>query len=154
MIELYLSRNPYYQVNNETFDYYQSFILSQQDMIFREADDLWQRCSQMSHNDVEPPQGNLFTIGEGYMISSLYTCINRQLPAHIQTAVRDTAIDGLKVEHPKEEVILTEQLKPEFIFRLQDNYIAAKKKSMRKQSMSLRRTCHDEEKSSQQFSLD
>lgn len=128
MIELYLSRNPYYQVNNETFDYYQSFILSQQDMIFREADDLWQRCSQMSHNDVEPPQGNLFTIGEGYMISSLYTCINRQLPAHIQTAVRDMAIDGLKVEHPKEEVILTEQLKPEFIFRLQDNYIAAKKK--------------------------
>lgn len=128
MTELYLARNPYYQVNNETFDYYQSFILSQQDMIFRAADDLWQSCLQMSHNDVDPPQGNLFTIGEGYMISSLYTCINRQLPSHIQSVVRDMAIDGLKVEHAKEEVILTEQLRPEFIFRLQDHYIAGKKK--------------------------
>ncbi len=123
----YLSRYPYYQTNNETFDYYQSFISSQQDLIFRQADDLWERCLQMSHNDIDPPQGTHFTIGEGYMISSLYNCINRQIPSYIQSVVRDLTIDRLKVEHPKEEVILTEQVRPEFNFRLQDHYIARKK---------------------------
>lgn len=128
MAILYLEQNPFSQTQNETLEYYRSFILSHRSAIHAEADHLWASCKAISPDDTESPRGSLFLIRDGYMISSIYNCLNSRLPSYIQSVVREFSVNGFRVQHAKEEMILSQEVKPEIIFRLIDLYSSEREK--------------------------
>ncbi|MFP5385929.1 MAG: hypothetical protein ACLGHN_07605 [Bacteriovoracia bacterium] len=128
MAEMYVSYHSFQATREDTLKHYQIFVSSNNDMMRREADSIWEGCHSINHNDDETPTGNLFQVGSGYMISSFYNCINLNLPQTITEAVRNISVDGFKIQHPKEEVILHHFVKPQIISMLKEKYSDEKQK--------------------------
>ena len=93
--------------------YYKSFVVSHKSQIDTEASEVWAKCEALPLSDEAAPSGMYFTIGDGYMISSIFNCLNSDFPDTSKTIVRNLAVGEIKVQHPKEEQILTQEVVPE-----------------------------------------
>lgn len=121
--ELYLSSHPIADTRSYLTDYYRAFVSSNLEKIEQDADDLYGRCLSQPLNDDVPPSGKQFSIGDGYMVSSIYNCINSDFPSTAKLVVRNLAVGDKKVSHPKEEVMLYEQVVPELKKSLEKIYL-------------------------------
>ena len=113
LAELYLNGHPIEDTRAYLLSYYKSFVLSHGEQIEQDASDMYAKCLSAPLNDDVPPSGRHFSIGDGYMVSSIYNCINTDFPETAKLIVRNLAVGEMKVQHPKEEVILYEQVVPE-----------------------------------------
>lgn len=113
LAELYLSSHPLEETRQNLNSYYKSFVASNKAQIDLEANDAWEKCSALPISDELPPTGNHFTVTDGYMVSSIYNCINIEFPDSAKSLVRNMAVGDLKVQHPKEELILHDEVVPE-----------------------------------------
>lgn len=125
LASLYFKAHPIGDTRTHLMSYYKAFVTSNRELTEKAATDLFESCSQ-AINDDAPPSGRLFTLSEGYLASSIYNCINAQFPDTAKTVVRDLAVNGVKVQHAKEEEILLEQVLPELQKSLQDIYLGKK----------------------------
>lgn len=112
LAELYLASHPVEDTRSYLTSYYQSFVSSHGEQIEQDAADLYAKCLALPVSDDAPPSGKHFSIGEGYMVSSIYNCINSEFPDTAKLIVRNLAVGDMKVQHPKEEVLLYEQVVP------------------------------------------
>lgn len=124
--ELYLSTHPIESTKTYLNGFYRSFVASNLEKISFEAKDLYDRCLAQPVNDDAPPSGKYFTISEGYMVSSIYNCLNSDFPTTAKLVVRNLAVGDMKVQHPKEEVMLYEQVVPELRKSLEALYQTAR----------------------------
>lgn len=122
MADMYVSYHSFESIQNETKKSYQTMIASHLDEIRSEADILWKNCRDMKHNDEEIPSGRYFQVGDGYLVSSFYNCLNAQIPGDVKEIVHRLSIGGKSVEHPKEELILIDSVLPEFVGFLKESY--------------------------------
>lgn len=113
LAELYLNGHPIEGTRAYLLSYYKSFVLSHGEQIEQDAADMYAKCLSAPLNDDVPPSGRHFSIGDGYMVSSIYNCLNTEFPDTAKLIVRNLAVGDMKVQHPKEEVILFEQVVPE-----------------------------------------
>jgi len=130
MADMYVSYHSFSAIEQETKQLYQTFVTANMDLIRKEADETWGACLNLSHNDDQNPTGNLFTIGDGYMVSSFYNCLNQQIPDSIKQAIRQFSIDGVNLQNAKEELILSKNVQPELIKMLKDKYSEAREKEV------------------------
>ncbi len=113
LAELYLTSHSIADTREYLNGYYKAFVLSHKSQIDLEAKDLWAKCESIPLSDDLPPSGKFFSVGDGYMASSLFNCLNADFPDGAKSIVRNLAVGDLKVQHPKEEAILHEEVLPE-----------------------------------------
>ncbi len=128
MAEMYVSYHTYDSIQQETSKYYQTFVASNLETIRQESDKTWEGCLNIPQNDESTPSGSLFQIADGYMVSSFYNCLNANIPDAIKESIRNFSVDGLKLEHPKEELILKDEVQPQMVKMLKESYISAREK--------------------------
>ncbi|WP_408095449.1 hypothetical protein ACJVC5_10435 [Peredibacter sp. HCB2-198] len=122
LADMYVAYHSFANIQQETMKAYQVIIASNRDMISREAEDVWESCKLIKHDDVEQPTGRYFQPKNGYLISSFYNCLNSQIPESFKIITRSISVDGLSVQHPKEEVILIDEARPVLLGILQGLY--------------------------------
>lgn len=105
LAEMYLANHPIEKTTGYISQYYTAFVKSYQDSIDIEAEKLFSECSSQS-DDIAPPVGTHFSVGSGYLVSSIYNCINSKFPETAKYVVKGLTVNGKGIQHPKEEVIL------------------------------------------------
>lgn len=128
LAQMYVNYHSYESTKNQTKEHYRIFVSSHLESIREKANALWQGCESQNHNDDESPSGSLFQLGDGYMVSSFYNCLNGSISEVLQESVRNLSVDDFKVQHGKEEILLTEIVMPELIKILHENYESEKAK--------------------------
>lgn len=118
--ELYGKAHDYSRVSADLYATYKSILDSNEELTFQKSDELWQMCLNMNHSDDAAPSGNLFTPAKGYLVSSFFNCLNAGLPTSLKEFIRDLDVDGQKVVHPIEELMIIEFLKPRMISQLRE----------------------------------
>lgn len=113
LANLYLSSHPFSETKSYITMYYRSFIASNKSAIDQEAIQLYNQCQNEVISDTASPVGTYFTISDGYMVSSLYNCLNSRFPETVKWIVKKLAVDEMQVQHPKEESIFTLEVSPE-----------------------------------------
>jgi hypothetical protein len=131
MAQMYVSYHPYNSIRTETLKDYQVFVSSHLEAIRSEAVTLWNQCLNLPQNDEMSPSGNLFQISAGYMISSLYNCLNIGIPDAIKEVIRNLSVDGMKVQHAKEELILSFEVQPLLVRILKDKYLSERENEIK-----------------------
>lgn len=130
MADMYVSYHSYDVIRDETKKQYQTFVSSNLETVRKEADETWEGCKSIPHNDDQSPTGNLFTVGDGYMISSFYNCLNSNIPDAIKETVRNLSVDGVKVQNAKEEIILSKEVQPHLVGMLKEKYLAEREEEV------------------------
>jgi hypothetical protein len=131
MVEMYVSHYPFAAVKKNVQAMYQIMIAGNADLIRRNSERTWEYCRDLKHNDDLSPTGNIFQLGEGYMVSSFYNCLNTSIPDGIKEAVRSISVKGLKVQHAKEEEILYQEIKIPFLTQLRERYLEERMKELK-----------------------
>lgn len=112
LAQMYLDAHTLSDTRQYIMGYYKSFVKSQQTEIDEVAEAAWDKCESLPLNDDASPAGKHFTIGDGYMVSSIYNCLNTDFPESAKLIVRNMTINDSRVQHPKEEVILFDEVVP------------------------------------------
>lgn len=126
MADMYVSYHSFDSIQQETKKFYAAFVASNLETVRKEASATWESCLNILHNDDSSPSGNLFQISDGYMVSSFYNCLNTTIPDGMKEAIRNFSVDGLKLQHAKEELILKDEVQPQMIKMLKDMYVTAR----------------------------
>lgn len=122
MAPLFTSLYNYQETKSESLQLYQTFIKSQMELIESEAENLWQNCRNINHSDEDSPISGHFNIADGYLISSFYNCINSGLSQALMGVLRNINVGQFKLEHPNEEIILSQKIKVEMTKKLSELY--------------------------------
>lgn len=117
---LYLGTHPYSTVAQELYLSYRTILNSHEEMIREETEDLWNRCLNVPHDDDQKHTGQIFTLRKGYLVSSIYNCLNSELPTLIKDLVRSLEFEGEKITHPVEEMIFLEFMEPKVVAFLRE----------------------------------
>lgn len=126
MADMYVSYHAFEKIQQETKQMYQTFVTANLELIRTEAEQTWEGCLNLPQDDDHSPSGSLFTIADGYMISSFYNCLNANIPDALKEAIRQFKIDGVNLQNAKEELILTRTSQPELVKMLKDKYTVAR----------------------------
>jgi hypothetical protein len=122
MSDLYLTAHPYADSRNQIMSSYSSFVASNLELIRDQAKAFWNECLVRPISDEEIPRGDSFSTGEGYMVSSMYNCLNSSFKEKVYTIVSLYSLGDLKANHPSEELLLREFTDPELRRVLFDIY--------------------------------
>ena len=122
MADMYVSYHPFNTIKDETLKSYQVFVSSNLDSIAASSREVWDGCKKISHDDEQSPTGSLFQTGSDYMISSFYNCLNLNIPEAVKTTVRNISVDNQRVQHAKEELILSQEVLPLIVKHLKEIY--------------------------------
>lgn len=125
LVDLYAASFSYEDVSEKLFLSYRSILESNQEMLRFETENLWNMCLSMSHSDDEKHVGQKFTPTKGYMVSSLFNCLNINIPDAIGSIVKGLEYEGERIRHPKEELIFYELINYRLIGLLRSYHEAA-----------------------------
>lgn len=112
LAEMYLAAHSLSDTKELLGSYYRSFVASHSSVIEEEALTLWNKCSALV-GDEATPSGKHFTLNKGYLISSIYNCLNLDFPDTRLSIVNRLTVDNQRVQNLKEENILKDEVTPE-----------------------------------------
>lgn len=112
LAELYLNSHSLGDTKQYLNGYYRSFVDSHKALIETEANDFWATCEELPISDNLPPSGLYFKLSEGYLVSSIYNCLNQDFLEAAKSVVRDLSVNDIKVQHPKEEQMIQDEVIP------------------------------------------
>lgn len=122
MSALYLASHPYVTVAEDLYLSYRTILNMHDEMIGNYTDLIWDTCVDLAPSDEEKHKGQIFTLRNGYMVSSIYNCINTNLPSALTNMVRSLEYEGERITHPIEELILFEFLEPRVVEILRNKH--------------------------------
>ncbi len=131
MVEMYLSYYPYSVTKELVQKGYQEIIFANSAEIAEESKKIWRGCFNGFVNDEDPPTGSFFTINKGYMMSSIYNCLNLQIPEGIKRAARSIVVNSTSVADAKEELILFNHIQPLLVKNVHTIYEAEREDEFR-----------------------
>ena len=109
MANLYLENHEFSKTVAYAKDFYKDFARSHLSAIQFETEELFTQCLNGDINDDLPPVGTHISLGENYLVSSVFNCMNAAFPDSIKQLVRGVRVDGHEVRHAKEEEILSKE---------------------------------------------
>ncbi len=115
LLRMYTNAHPYETIREDTVKLYQTFVQDNLEQIRVSAGESWNSCLAISHSDTASPTGRAFTVGDGYLISSFFNCLNAALPEAVLTTIRAFRVDERRVESASEEKFLTAEVRPHFV---------------------------------------
>lgn len=113
LAQLYADNHDYEDTKQHVDNTYKAFVTSHRQSIQDGAEELWRSCENVVIDDVATPTGRHFSLSDGYMVSSIFNCLNAQYPDATKHIVRNLAVDGMKLQHPNEELIMQAEVMPE-----------------------------------------
>jgi hypothetical protein len=128
LAELYLTSHTLSDTKQHLNSYYRAFVDSHKSEIDREANEFWASCEALPMSDILPPTGLHFKLSDGYLVSSIYNCINLDFLEAATNIVRNLSVDDVKVQHPKEELMLQLEVIPVFQKSLMSLYLKKREK--------------------------
>lgn len=115
---LYVEAYPYSDVVEKLLLAYQSILDTHQEKIKIQAEDLWNTCKSIQHDDKEEHIGTTF-IAKGYLVSSFANCINANIKESIQKTLEEINYEGTYIRYASEELIFKELITPRFLSELE-----------------------------------
>jgi Glucose-regulated metallo-peptidase M90 len=128
LARLYSETHTFESIKSYLSTYYKAFIQSEKLGVESAAKKLWDSCHELPPSDDASPRGRIFTIREGYLISSLYNCLNENFNFEVDGLVKQLSYRGEKIQHPKEEILIKAEVVPEFLTLLESLLLEARKK--------------------------
>ncbi|HXH31038.1 MAG TPA: zinc-dependent peptidase [Bacteriovoracaceae bacterium] len=122
LVDLYISVNDFSKIQSQTRATYQSYVLTRSEDIKKTSEALWGRCKGTNPNDDLPPKGQHFTLTDGYLISSIYSCLNQQFKDTVALVIDGFSLEGLKVEANDERIIFEKIVTPYLQKNLKEIY--------------------------------
>ena len=113
LAELYLTNHPIADTKEYLIGYYRTFVSSHKAQINLIASEAWDKCAALPVSDEASPKGKDFSVGDGYMASSLFNCLNTNFNETAALIVQSLAVGDIKVKHPREEQMLNVEVVPE-----------------------------------------
>lgn len=126
MASMYTSFHSFQNTRDELLKLYETLVSAHLESIREEGDDLWQRCTSGGQNDDETPISGNFSVGDGYLVSSINNCINSGFSDGVRAVIRNLAVNNQRIDHPKEEMLLTQEIKPELVKIIRAKYDEAR----------------------------
>jgi hypothetical protein len=128
LARLYLEAHPFESIRSHLTSYYKAFVQSQKSEVEIATKSFWKACHEVALSDEASPSGRMFTLSEGYLISSVYNCLNEGFMKEADSLVQHISFKGEKIEHPKEESLIKSEILPEFLSSLRSLYLEARTK--------------------------
>lgn len=122
----YQSMFPFEALSQEILDSYATFIRTQAASISQSAESFWRSCLSGSSDDLMPPRGDKFSVGDGYLVSSIFNCLNDGFAAQTSQLISSFSVDQLKVESAQEKKVFGQMLGPVFEEELRKLYEGAR----------------------------
>lgn len=122
---MYLDANRFEVVQAEVRKVHLDFLRSQSAVIVSEARDLWDECLARGPENRETPQAGLFSVGQGFMVSGQFNCLNRKIPESVRRSITEMAFEGFAVTDAQESKLLYDLAVPSFVLELTRLYEAA-----------------------------
>ncbi len=108
--EILLNVYTFSYIQEESLKFYYTLLDSNSGLTQSKAQNLWQQCKSHEADDDRSPEGRLFTLNHGYMISSMYNCINSTFPQVVNDILGSLSFDGTQVTSTDERFILKKEL--------------------------------------------
>lgn len=124
LAKMYSDAHPISETKGYLKSYYRTFVSSHRSLTDAEAQSLWSQCHFGVISDDAIPSGQSFSVGDGYMVSSIYNCLNSGFSSSLKSLIGQMVIGDKVVEHPKEEKMLLEEIGPELKESLTNLYVA------------------------------
>lgn len=124
LAKMYTEAHPIIEIKGYLKSYYRTFVSSHRSLTDAEAQRLWSQCHSGTISDDPVPSGQSFSVGDGYIVSSIYNCLNTGFSASLKVLIGQMVVGDKVVEHPKEERMLLEEMGPELKESLTNLYIA------------------------------
>lgn len=83
---------------NEVSQFYRIILDSSQALIKDHAEKTWEQCKSIPADDSDAPRVGPFAIGEGYMVSSLYNCLNDHFEETVGEIISDLRYESRPVQ--------------------------------------------------------
>jgi hypothetical protein len=120
--KMFLEANRFEAVKVETIKVHQDFIFTQSELVFDSAKKLWDSCRAAPVEDHDAPVSGPLSLGEGWMASSQYNCLNREISKETRSVVGEMSFDQLGVTDGKEGKLLFDLTQPLFVKEIKQLY--------------------------------
>lgn len=121
---MFLEANRFETVKAETIKVHQDFIFTQSALLSESAKKLWDECYALPLTDHDAPVSGPFRIGEAWMASSQYNCLNRSINKEARAVVGEMSFEQLGVTDGKEGKLLFDLTLPLYVKELKQLYEA------------------------------
>lgn len=120
--KMFLEANRFEAVKVETIKVHQDFIFTQSALINESVKKLWTSCRALPLTDHDAPVSGPLSLGEGWMASSQYNCLNGDITKEVRSAVGEMSFEQLGVTEGKEGMLLYDLTLPLFVKELRQLY--------------------------------
>lgn len=122
--KMFLDANKFETVKVETIKVHQDFIFTQSALISESAQELWNACRALPLTDHDSPVSGPLSLGEAWMASSQYNCLNRDIHREARAVVGGMSFDQLGVTNGREGKLLFELTLPLYVKEIRALYDA------------------------------
>lgn len=122
--KMFLDANRFESVKMETIKVHQDFIFTQSALISESAQKLWDTCRALPLADHDAPVSGPLSLGEGWMASSQYNCLNSDISREVRAAVGEMSFEQLGVTNGKEGKLLYDLALPLYVKEIRTLYDA------------------------------
>ncbi len=123
LANLYYSLYNFESVQKEVTDFYRILVESNQERVDESVKVFWESCKAISPNDELPPSGNSFTLRNGYMVSSIYNCLNENYLQKVQDLSHSLDFNGEQIDDEFEKNMVLREVRQVFQYKLQDLHL-------------------------------
>ncbi len=131
LLSVYKEVFPFQNVHDEVTGFYHSLLASREGIMKRKADELWESCKQIPLSDSQPPIGNEYVVREGYMVSSVYNCLNRGFMSGLHASLDAIKLQEFSPRNPEERAFILSLMRPVFV-RIFDDQLRSGRGSERR----------------------
>ncbi len=119
---MFLEANRFETVKMETIKVHQDFLFTQSALISDSVHELWQTCLAVPLTDHDSPVAGPLSLGAGWMASSQYNCLNRDIAKETRSVVGGMSFDQLGVTDGKEGKLLYDLALPIYVREIKQLY--------------------------------
>jgi len=125
MATRFLQTFPFETVKTNTVKTFQDFIGTQRVVLDDAAQHLWDSCQAVELSNSAAPQSGFFSVGDKWMVSSQFNCLNERFEEVLQDAIGAMSMEGREISSAQEQMILRDISLDLFKQDLQRHYQAA-----------------------------
>lgn len=122
LTDAYLSGNPFTDIREEALKFYRTSVRSQVHLLKQEVHASWRNCLVLPISDSESPKTGPFLISDGYMVSSLYNCLNDRFAGMVNSSQEALAKKGLEAPSRGEKEHIKQVIRGELLRLMSEKF--------------------------------
>ncbi len=111
--------------------FYHNLLETSADLIKSESKNLWDSCQALGSDDEQQPTGRKFTVSDGYLVSSLYNCVNNGFDELEEKILSQMQFKGEHVSLSSEKSFLKKDLEKRISKALTAEFLKLKESELK-----------------------